>query len=172
MESTSMRPSSLLAAEYLRELEAEARATRECLANVRADLFKWKPHEKSMELGYMALLVAAIPRWISTMIETSEIDLTTFDQGKGATADDLVAIFDRNMDGARAALKGVTDDELKRPFQLKNRGQVLFTSPTDETISSSINHMVHHRGQLTVYLRLNDIPVPSIYGPSADAGGF
>lgn len=172
MESTSMKPSSLLAAEYLRELESEARATRECLANVRADLFAWKPHEKSMELGYMALLVAAIPRWISTMIETSEIDLATFDQPKGATAADLVASFERNMDGARAALKGVTDEELKRPFQLKNQGQVLFTSPTDETISSSINHMVHHRGQLTVYLRLNDIPVPSIYGPSADAGGF
>ena len=76
------------------------------------------------------------------------------------------------MDGARAALKAVSDEELKKDSQLKNQGQILFTSPKDETISSSINHMVHHRGQLAGYLRLYDLSVPSIYGPSADSGSF
>ncbi len=74
------------------------------------------------------------------------------------------------MEGAKKALKNVTNDQLKEPFYLKHNGQVIFTSPKKENISSSINHMVHHRGQLTVYLRLNNLPVPSIYGPSAGQG--
>ena len=172
MQSSSMKTSSTLGAEYLRELEAEARATRECLENVPMDKPDWKPHEKSMPLGYLALLVADIPRWIQYAIEKSEVNFATYEQIQAKTAEELVAHFDRNMDLARNALQGVTDEELKDKFYLRNGEQLLFTSPKDETISSSINHMVHHRGQLTVYLRLNDLAVPSIYGPSADSGGF
>jgi len=132
----------------------------------------WKPHDKSMQLGYLAVLVADIPRWIQYAIERGEVDFATYEQAKATTAEELVAHFDKSVEAAKKALQNVTDDGLKKTFYLKNDGQELFKSPVDETIMSSINHMVHHRGQLTVYLRLNDITVPSIYGPSADSGGF
>lgn len=172
MQSTSMKTSSALAAEYIRELESEVRATRECLKNVPMDKPDWKPHEKSMQLGYLAILTADIPRWIQYAIEQSVIDFATYEQAKATTTEELVAHFDKSVEGAKAALQNVTDDGLKEMFYLKNNGQELMSSPKDETIMQSINHMVHHRGQLTVYLRLNDLTVPSIYGPSADSGGF
>ena len=165
MQSSTMKSSSVLGAEYLRELESEARATRECLKNVPLDRADWKPHEKSMPIGYLSILVAEIPRWIQHMIEKAEIDLATFEHKQPSTADELVAYFDECMDGARKALGNVSDETLKKSFELKTNGQLLFSSPIDESISSAINHMVHHRGQLTVYLRLNDLAVPSIYGP-------
>ena len=88
MESTSMKATSVLAAEYIRELESEVRATRECLANVPMDKADWKPHEKSMQLGYLALLVADIPRWIQDTIEQSVIDFATYEQFQAGNADD------------------------------------------------------------------------------------
>jgi uncharacterized damage-inducible protein DinB len=163
-----MKPSSVLGAEYLRELEAEAAATRACLENVPMEKADWKPHEKSMPLGYLATMVAEIPKWIQYTIEKGNIDFGTFDHAKVSTTEELVAAFDKNMTAVRAALASVTDDGLKETFSLQNQGKVLMSSPKDESISQSINHMVHHRGQLSVYLRLNDLPVPSIYGPSAD----
>src|SRR5690606_26969125 len=84
------------------------------------------------------------------------------------SASDLVNIFDKNVQDVNNTLNNLTDDILTKTFYLKNQGQVLFSSPVNNTISSTINHWVHHRGQLTVYMRLNNIPVPSIYGPSAD----
>lgn len=172
MQATSAKAASVLGAEYLRELESEARATRECLEKVPMDQPDWKPHEKSMPLGYLAVLVADIPRWIQYIIERSEIELATYEQADARSAEDLVALFDRNMEAAKKALLSVSDEGLKENFELKNNGELLFTSPKDESISSGINHMVHHRGQLTVYLRLKDISVPSIYGPSADMPTF
>lgn len=167
-----MSTSSKTAAEYLRELEYEVRATRESLANTPLDDQKWKPHGKSMELGYLAILVADIPRWITAAIEDGYVDFATWEQATASNADELVANFEKNVEGARKALSEVSDDGLKRSFELRSNGQLLYSSPVDETIFSSINHMVHHRGQLCVYLRLLDKPVPSIYGPSADSGGF
>jgi uncharacterized damage-inducible protein DinB len=167
-----MKASSALAAEYIRELESEVRATRECLEKVPMDKADWKPHEKSMQLGYLAMLIADIPRWIQYAIDQSVIDFATYEQFKATTAEQLVAHFEESTAAAVKALENVTDQGLKESFYLKNNGQELFNSPKDETIMSSINHLVHHRGQLTVYLRLNDIAVPSIYGPSADSGGF
>lgn len=172
MESTSTKRSSVICDQFTKELEAEARATRECLQQVPMDKADWKPHEKSMALGYLAILVADIPRWLQHMIEQGVVDFQTYEQRHPKTADELVALFDENMELARKALGTLADDGLSKEFQLKNGEQLLWSSPLGESISSSINHMVHHRGQLTVYLRLNDIPVPSIYGPSADAGGF
>jgi len=118
----------------LKELEAEAGASRKCLERIPENLFDWKPHEKSMTMGYLALLVAEIPKW--------------------------------------NALQNVSNDALAASFYLKNQGQVLYETLKKESIAPSINHFVHHRGQLTVYMRLNDIAVPSIYGPSADDAGF
>lgn len=164
--------SSVIADEYLRELESEERATRECLAEVPMDQPKYKPHEKSMELGYLAILTGDIPRWIQYIIEENLVDFETYPQNHPATADELVAMFDENMDLARRALKSLKDEDLSKEFQLKHGEKLLMATPVGESISSAINHMVHHRGQLTVYLKLLDKKIPSIYGPSADSGGF
>ena len=158
--------------EYLKELETEAIASRKCLERIPENLSDWKPHEKSMTMGYLTLLVAEIPRWITYMIEKSEIDFATFEHFKPKNTAELVKHFDENLEGAKNALRNVTNEALSELFFLKNKGQVLFSSPKKENVSSSINHWVHHRGQLTVYMRLNNIPVPSIYGPSADDKGF
>src|SRR6266487_1916269 len=158
--------------EYLKELEAETTATRKCLERIPESLFDFKPHEKSMTMGYLALLVAEIPKWITYMIEKSEIDFATFEHFKPKNTSELVSHFDENLQGAKNALQQVSNDALSELFFLKNRGQILFSSPKKGNVGSSINHLVHHRGQLTVYMRLNDIPVPSIYGPSADDKGF
>jgi uncharacterized damage-inducible protein DinB len=161
-----------LGATFLKELEAEAPATRKCLEKIPETLFGWKPHAKSMTMGYLALLVAEIPKWITDMVEKSEIDFATFEHFQPKTTAELVKHFDENLKGAKDALRHVSNDALAKTFSLKNQGQLLFSSPIKENIGSSINHLVHHRGQLTVYMRLNDLPVPSIYGPSADDKGF
>ena len=158
--------------EYLKELEAESPATRKCLERIPVDLCDWRPHEKSMAMGYLTLLVAEIPKWITHMIEKSEIDLATFPHFKTKTTAELVTHFDENLQGAKKALQQVSNQSLSESFFLKSNNQVIFTSPKKEIIGSSINHWVHHRGQLTVYMRLNNIAVPSIYGPSADDKGF
>jgi uncharacterized damage-inducible protein DinB len=167
-----MEKASILSTEYGKELEAEARATRKCLEKIPVDLFGWKPHEKSMPLGYLAVLVAEIPKWIWYMIEESAIDFATFEHFQPQNTEGLVNHFDENLQAARNALQNATDEMLAETFYLKNKGEVVFSSTKKESISSSINHLVHHRGQLTVYMRLNDLPVPSIYGPSADDKGF
>jgi uncharacterized damage-inducible protein DinB len=161
-----------LGATFAQELEAEAAATRKCLERIPENLFGWKPHEKSMAMGYLALLVAEIPKWITHMVERGDIDFATFEHFQPKTTAELVNHFDENLKGARSALSRVSNEALAKTFSLKNHGQVLFSSPIKDNIGSSINHLVHHRGQLTVYMRLNDIPVPSIYGPSADERGF
>ena len=157
---------------FLKELEAESAASRKCLERIPESLFDWKPHEKSMTMGYLALLVAEIPKWITWMLEKSEIDFVTFEHFKPKNTSELVSHFDENIQGAKNALQHVSNEALSEPFFLKNKGQILFSSPKKDNVGSSINHMVHHRGQLTVYMRLNNIPVPSIYGPSADDKGF
>jgi len=157
---------------YLKELEAETTASRKCLERIRGELFSWKPHEKSTELGYLALLVAEMPRWIATMINDDAIDFATFKHIPAKTTDDLLAQFDANITSAKEALQNVTNEQLDESFSLKANGHVIFSSPKKDNVSSTINHWVHHRGQLTVYMRLNDIPVPSIYGPSADDKNF
>lgn len=161
-----------LGAVYLRELDSEAKATRECLANVPMDDPGWKPHDRSMELGYLAVLTADMPRWIQIMIEEGVIDFATWEQFNAKTADELVQHFDQGIEKACKSISQATEETLKKQFVLKNQDQILMQEPIGETISSTINHMVHHRGQLSVYLRMNNKPVPSIYGPSADSGGF
>jgi uncharacterized damage-inducible protein DinB len=172
MQGTSTKAITVLGAEWIRELDSEVRSTRECLKEVPADKADWKPHEMSMQLGYLAQLVADIPRWIQYMIDESVIDFETYEQFKGTTNDELVAHFDKSVEGAKRALASVNDDGLKEMFYLRRGDTELLKAPKDESISQAINHLVHHRGQLTVYLRMNGLPVPSIYGPSADSGGF
>jgi uncharacterized damage-inducible protein DinB len=123
-------------------------------------------------MGYLVLLVAEIPRWITSMIEASEIELATYNDFNLSTTAELVKRFDKNIQGVKKTLEKVTNQQLTEPFYLKSNGQVVYTATKKESVNMSINHWVHHRGQLTVYMRLNDIAVPSIYGPSADDKGF
>ena len=156
----------------LHELNTEYRATKACLERIPVTLFDYKPHSRSMTLGYLALLVAEIPLWIKYMVTDGEIDFVTFKHAAPKTTPELVAHFEDNMQAAREALKTSSDEALESNFTLKANGQVLYTSKKINDIGTTINHWVHHRGQLTVYMRLNDIDVPSIYGPSADDKNF
>jgi uncharacterized damage-inducible protein DinB len=154
---------------YMKELASEVDASRKCIERVPIDkLFDWKPHEKSMQMGYLTILVADMPRWITHMVTKGDIDLGAWKLGEAKTAAELVKQFDKNIMDAKKALENASDEELEKPFSLKRGDQILFTTTKKDTIGSSINHWVHHRGQLTVYMRLNDIAVPAIYGPSAD----
>ena len=166
-----MENKSIYGAEVLRELESEAIATRKCLEVIPENLSDWKPHERSMKLGDLSLLVAEMPKWIQVMIEESEIDFATFEHFQAKNTAELVNHFDENLAGAKNALQNVSDETFDEPFNLKNNGQIVLIAPKKDQISSMVNHLVHHRGQLTVFMRLKDIPVPSIYGPSADDPG-
>jgi uncharacterized damage-inducible protein DinB len=164
--------SQTLGALFLKDIEAEVPATRKCLERIPESLFAWKPHEKSMALGYLAMLVTEMPRWITHMIEKGDIEFGTFGHINPKTTAELVKAFDDNIVAVRTALQKVSDEALKEVFHLKNQGQVLFSATKEDNIPSTIRHWTHHRGQLTVYMRLNDLPVPSIYGPSADDKRF
>ncbi len=164
--------SNIICQQLIKELKAEETANRKCLERIPMELSEYKPHEKSMAMGYLALLVAEIPKWITFIIEKSEIDFATFSHFQPKTTQELVNHFNENIKEAKAALGKISDEELSEQFYLKREGKTLFSSPKLDNLGSSINHMVHHRGQLTVYMRLNNIAVPSIYGPSADERVF
>lgn len=164
--------SNIITQSYLKELHAESRATRACLERIPEAQFEYKPHPKSMNMGYLALLVAEIPLWVKHMVTDGEIDFVTFKHASPKTTAELVVHFDENMQAAAAALEGASDEDLDAPFSLKANGQLLYTSKKIADIGITLNHWVHHRGQLTVYMRLNDIAVPSLYGPSADDRTF
>jgi len=157
---------------YLHELNSEYKSTLTCLQRIPEALFEYKPHPKSMNMGYLVLLVAEIPLWIKHMVTDGEIDFVTFKHFSPKNTSELISHFEENMEAARQALQGASDEDLELPFSLKANGQLLYTSPKIVDIGTTLNHWVHHRGQLTVYMRLNDIPVPSIYGPSADDKSF
>ena len=159
-------------ADFLEELNREYPATKACLERIPESLFEYKPHPKSMDMGYLALLVAEIPLWITHMVTDGEIDFATFKHASPKTNKELVDHFEENMTAARKALENASDEDLQGDFTLKANGQVLYTSKKITDIGVTLNHWVHHRGQLTVYMRLNDIAVPSIYGPSADDKNF
>jgi uncharacterized damage-inducible protein DinB len=164
--------SNTITSQLLKELEAEAGPTRKCLQNIPAEAYDWQPHPKSMKMSYLAQIVAEIPRWIHTMIVEKELDFVRFPHPNPTTTEAMVAYFDENMELARKALQSMTDEQLQDPFTLKADGHEIMTTPKFDNIAPSLNHWVHHRGQLTVYMRIKDIPVPAIYGPSGDDKGF
>ena len=152
----------------LKEFDIEMAATRRLLERVPNEKGRWKPHDKSFALGDLALLVASIPGWIARSLRNPNIDLAA---GRGytpQTTERILAILDENVEAARAALTEVTGKALDEPWSLQNGAQVLFTLPRGEVVRQHLSHMVHHRGQLTVYLRLVDVPLPQVYGPTAD----
>lgn len=162
----------ILAQQFARELEAEVPSTKKCLERISPELFGWKPHEKSMEMGYLTLLVAEIPLWIAHIAREPEIDFATFKHIDAKTTQEVLDHFKDNLAQAKQALAAMDEGSMDKSFELKANGQVIYKSNKKDEISSALNHWVHHRGQLTVYMRLNDIAVPSIYGPSADDKNF
>ncbi len=171
--STTAAATNNIAKALIAELEQESQTTRKCLERVPADKFNWKPHEKSMEFGRLATHVAEMHSWTVNTVNDPELDFAKFDYKpfEPKTTEDLVDHFEKCLAGAMEALKGATDDIWHEPWSLRNGEQIYFTMPKIVVMRSMVlNHIVHHRGQLSVYLRLNDIPVPSLYGPSADEG--
>jgi uncharacterized damage-inducible protein DinB len=154
----------------LPEFDQEMATTRRVLERVPGDKAQWKPHPKSFALGHLAQLVSWMPGWIGQAVRFTELNLATAPQYTFETTETLLAAFDQNVRGARAALSGITDADLNVPWSLKAGDKVLMTLTRGEVIRQTINHLIHHRGQLSVYLRLVDVPVPSIYGPTADEG--
>ncbi len=158
---------------FLAELEQEAAATRRTLERVPDGLYDWKPHEKSMPFGYLAQLVARLPSWVVFMIKLDEFDLTTDKPQPLHTSRELVQALDEGVAQAREALRNTTDEHLMKHWRLLIAGKKVSDEPRYISLRFGVfNHLAHHRGQLTVYLRLNGAPVPSIYGPSADEGSF
>ena len=156
----------------LPEFDHEMGTTRRLLERVPENRIDWKPHEKSWTLGQLAQHVATLPMWGSLTLLQSELDLAaTPDQAPIRTQAGLLAHFDGHVTQTRAALVGKTDAELMAPWALKRGSDTIFSMPKVAVWRSFVlSHLIHHRGQLSVYLRINDVPVPSIYGPSADEG--
>jgi uncharacterized damage-inducible protein DinB len=157
-----------IASTLLPEFDQEMATTRRLLERVPSDKGQWKPHPKSFALGHLAQLVAWMPGWIANTLGHTELNLATAAGYTFETTETLVALFDQNVREARAAIAASKDVDYEVPWSLKRGEQVLFTAPRGSVVRTHISHLSHHRGQLTVYLRLLDVPIPSIYGPTAD----
>jgi uncharacterized damage-inducible protein DinB len=162
---------------FLAELESEAAKSRRVLEQVPSGRRDWKPHERSMELGYLSDLVANIFSWVGMAITLDELDVAPKDgpQYKPAplnTPAELVAALDKAVAQAREALQKTTDAHLKTPWRLLAGGQLALEQPRHDVIRDTFLHSAHHRGQMTVYLRLLGAKVPSVYGPTADDRSF
>jgi uncharacterized damage-inducible protein DinB len=160
---------------FLDELDREAPRTRHTVERVPLGRDDWKPHARSMPLGRLAGLVASMPSWVTLIIAQDELDLTPPGGGQyqQPSTDKLVVALDQHVAKARESLLATTDDFLLTTnWRLRAGGQVVMDQPRHVVLRDTLNHLAHHRGQLTVYLRLLDQPVPAIYGPSADDQRF
>jgi uncharacterized damage-inducible protein DinB len=160
---------------FLAELEREAASTKRVLERIPEGRNDWKPHPKSMSLGYLAALVATMPAWIEMMIELDHFDIANdkseYKTKEMQTTGELLTALEESVKKARKALQNTTDDHLLEPWKFIAYGHVASENPRHIMIRDAIfSHLAHHRGQLTVYLRLNEAAVPAIYGPSADEG--
>jgi uncharacterized damage-inducible protein DinB len=158
----------------LPEFDHEMANTRKTLERIPDGKFDWKPHQKSMTLGGLAGHLAGINQWAEAILAQDSFDVATAPAPDAfKTRLDILNAFDKNTVNARKAIAGATDEQLMKPWSLVKDGQTIFSLPRVGVLRSFImNHSIHHRAQLGVYLRLNDVPVPSIYGPSADEGAF
>jgi uncharacterized damage-inducible protein DinB len=159
------------------QVEREAAISRRVLEQVPEGKGEWKPHEKSMALGYLAHLVASMPGWVDMAITQDELDLNPpggpgYKTPTGATRSELLKSHEESVTKALAALRGTNDQYLLTPWRLLVAAKVVQEAPRHMVIADTLTHLAHHRGQLTVYLRLNGATVPSVYGPSADDRRF
>ena len=162
----------------LPEFDMEMANTRKTLERVPDDKLGWKPHEKSMTMGRLAIHLAELPAWAIFTINDDELDIAPvgappYQPPKVNSRKELLALFDKNVAATRPVIAGATDAHLLKPWSLLAAGKTIFTLPRFTVLRGTVmNHIVHHRAQLGVFLRLNNIPLPAIYGPSADEDGM
>ena len=157
----------------IKELETETASTRKVLAVVPEKELNWKPHEKSMSLGKLAGHLADIQAWTQSTFATDALDVAGHKNEDYTTVARLLEVFDKNVKEGLATLKKAKPEDLSKPWSLQYQGQNLFTiSKLDVMRIWVFNHSYHHRGQLTVYLRLKNVPLPNVYGPTADNPGM
>jgi len=164
-------------AEWLPEFDQEMVQTRKVLSRVPEDRLSWRPHPKSWTLGELATHVAWILAWAAPTLTCTDMDLaspTAPSSPKAVTSRaDLLNLFEGLLGPARTALAAADEATLALPWSLRAGEQVFFTKTRGEVMRTFVlNHLIHHRGQLEVYLRMNDVPLPAVYGPSADEGGM
>lgn len=153
------------------ELEHEAAATRKMLERFPEDKADWSPHEKSMKLAHLASHIADVPNWIRPTITEEELDFSKsgYKPVHFTTARELAAHFDKGVKDALCFLQSVSDEDLMKMWRLRSGEQIFFEMPRAQVLRGMImNHLIHHRGQYSVYLRLNGVPLPGVYGPTAD----
>ena len=157
-----------IAETILPEFDQEMSTTRKVIERVPTEKGQFKPHPKSFSLGHLTQLVSGMPGWITNALHETELNLAGAGRYSNETTESLLKMFDDNVKGARAAIAKSKDADYDVDWSLKYGDRVIFTQPRAAVVRQTISHLVHHRGQLSVYLRLIDVPVPSIYGPTAD----
>jgi len=171
--STGTAPESGLNQAIIAEVKHESAVTRTVLERIPTDKFEYQPHEKSMSFGKLASHIVEMYLWYEGTLNDTELDFSKMDYQPfiAESTEQLLEVFDKNVDMAVGLLEKASDEDLMVNWTMRNGDEIYFSMPRIQVIRSfMLNHIVHHRGQLSVYLRLNDIPVPSIYGPSADEG--
>lgn len=161
---------------FLTEFDQEMTTTRKTLERIPDD-FEFKPHEKSMALGYLARHIATLPDWATVSIKQDSFDVappdgSTYSVPEASNREEVLALFDKSAAEARAAIADTSNEDFAKKWTLLRAGETIFALPRFAMVRNIINHTIHHRAQLGVYLRLNNIPVPSSYGPSADEGSW
>ena len=157
---------------FLPEFDQEMASTRRLLERVPGEKGTWKPHPKSFALGHLAQLVSWMPGWIANTGRETSLDLAAAPGYSFETTATLLEEFDKNVAAARKAVAGSRDADYAVPWSLKHGDRVLFAAPRGVVVRNHLDHLIHHRGQLTVSLRLLDVPLPPIYGPTADERTF
>ena len=162
----------------LPEFDHEMANTRKVLERIRDDMLSWRVHERSNTIGWVEMHMAELPGWVDSILTEDSFDVSPpggepYQTPHATSQQDILDRFDKNVAAARAAIAAATDEQFMKPWSLLNGGQVIFTLPRVAVLRSFVlNHSIHHRGHLCVYLRLNDVPVPALYGPSADETGM
>ena len=154
--------------EFLKEIEDESKASRRLIERVPGDKAQWKPHPKSAPLGHLTQLVCRMPRVMSDIVKGIDLDLAAGPGYSFETTETLLREFDANVTELRATLTSASDADFDGTWNVRAGADIYDTAGRKDALRNTINHFVHHRGQLTVYLRLLDVPIPQLYGPTAD----
>ncbi len=162
-----------LSESILMELDQEAQTTKRVLERIPDDKLAWKPHPKSFSLGQLALHIASVPGGVTTIAMQDSVEAPNFAQSEPRSRREVLDTFSKSLETAKGNLNKMDDVRLAETWSLTRGGKVVMSAPRGAFLRSVLlNHVYHHRGQLSVYLRMLDVPVPSIYGPSADENPF